>query len=139
MFVTLLLVTLVVSLGTAAVVVRFFKAPIGQILDRIIGENIAEGWKKFLVFALFVVGVSNGVQFWKLEQYLRPEPAGPAGMTRPLALTAGAIALEVYRTIILVLQGLAWALLLFFTVALVAFAILRRGEMRPGGSARPAP
>ena len=138
MFVTLLLVTLLVSLGTAALVVGFFRAPIGQILDRIIGEHIAEGWKKFLVFALFVVGVSNGVQFWKLEQYLRPVPAGPGGLTRPLALTAGAIALEVYRTVILVLQGLAWALLLFFTIALVAFAILRRGEIRPGGTPRAA-
>src|SRR5690349_4847521 len=117
MFVTLLLVTLLVSLGTAALVVRFFKPPIGQILDRIIGEHIAEGWKKFLVFALFVVGVSNGVQFWKLEQYLRPE-GGPNMVGRPLDLTASAIALEVYRTIILVLQGLAWALLLFFSIAL---------------------
>jgi hypothetical protein len=131
MFVTLLLVTLLVSLATAAVVVQFFRAPIGQILDRIIGEHIAEGWKKFLVFALFVVGVSNGVQFWKLEQYLHPE-GGPNVVGRPLDLTASAIALEVYRTIILVLQGLAWALLLFFSIALVAFAILRRGEMRSG-------
>ena len=36
-----------------------------------------------------------------------------------------------YRTVILVLQGMAWALLMFFTIALVAFAILRRGETRP--------
>lgn len=139
MFVTLLLVTLVVSLGTAGVVVAFFRAPISQILDRIIGETIAEGWKKFLVFALFVVGVSNGVQFWKLEQYLRPDSAGPGVVGHALALTASALALEVYRTIILVLQGMAWALLLFFTIALVAFAILRRGEMRPGGAPRSTP
>jgi MFS family permease len=139
MFVTLLLVTLVVSLATAALVVGFFRAPIGQILDRIIGETIAEGWKKFLVFALFVVGVSNGVQFWKLEQYLRPDSAGPGVIGHAFTLSASAIALEVYRTVILVLQGLAWALLLFFTIALVAFAILRRGEMRAGPSPRSAP
>jgi MFS family permease len=139
MFVALLLVTLVVSLGTAAAVVSFFRAPIGQILDRIIGETIAEGWKKFLVFALFVVGVSNGVQFWKLEQYLRPEGAGPGIVGHAFTLSASAIALEVYRTIILVLQGLAWALLLFFSIALVAFAILRRGEMRSGGAPRATP
>jgi hypothetical protein len=136
MFVTLLLVTLAVSLATAALVVRFFRAPIGQILDRIIGENIATGWKQFLVFALFVVGVSNGVQFWKLEQYLRPDTAGPGVAGRAYDLSASAIALEVYRTIILVLQGLAWALFMFFTIALIAFAILRRGEMRPGAPPR---
>jgi len=58
---------------------------------------------------------------------------------RPLDLTASAIALEIYRTVILVLQGLAWALLLFFTIALLAFAILRRGEMRAGGAPPPTP
>ena len=131
MFVTLLFVTLLVSLGTAAVVVSLFRKPIGQILDRIIGETIAEGWKKFLTFALFVVGVSNGVQFWKLEQYLRTEGAAPGIPGTPLPLSASALALEVYRTVILVLQGMAWALLMFFTIALVAFAILRRGETRP--------
>jgi hypothetical protein len=139
MFVTLLLVTLVVSLATAGLVVRFFRAPIGQILDRIIGENIAAGWKQFLIFALFVVGVSNGVQFWKLEQYLRPDTAGPGVMGHAFALSASAIALEVYRTIILVLQGLAWALFIFFTIALIAFAILRRGELRPGAPPRGTP
>ena len=129
MFFVLLLLTLAVSLGTAALVVRFFRKPIGQILDRIIGESIADGWKQFLIFALYVVGVSNGVQLWKLEQYLRPESSVPAG-GRALDLTPAAIALEVYRTIVLVLQGLAWALLLFFTISLVAFAILKLAEAR---------
>ena len=129
MFIVLLLVTLAVSLGTSWLVVRFFRKPIGEILDRIIGESIATGWKQFLIFALYVVGVSNGVQLWKLEQYLRPD-AGAPSVGRPLDLSAGAIALEVYRTIVLVLQGLAWALLLFFTISLVAFAILRFAEAR---------
>ena len=94
-----------------------------------LGESIAEGWKQFLIFALYVVGVSNGVQLWKLEQYLRPESSVPAG-GKALDLSAAAIALEVYRTIVLVLQGLAWALLLFFTISLVAFAILKLADAR---------
>jgi len=40
--------------------------------------------------------------------------------------------LEIYRTIIQVLQGIAWALLVFFVVALIAFAITRRAEARLG-------
>ena len=139
MFVTLLLVTLVVALATAALVVRFFRAPIGQILDRIIGENIATGWKQYLVFALFVVGVSNGAQLWKLEQYLRPDTAAPGVQGHAFPLSASAIALEVYRTIILVLQGMAWALFIFFTIALLAFVIVRRGELRPGATPRATP
>jgi hypothetical protein len=43
--------------------------------------------------------------------------------------------LEIYRTVIQTLQGVAWALLVFFVVALIAFAIVRRGETRPAGPA----
>jgi hypothetical protein len=38
--------------------------------------------------------------------------------------------LEVYRTVIETLQGLAWALLAFFICALIAFVIVRIFEMR---------
>lgn len=131
MFLTLLLVTLGVALATAALVVLFFSRPIRQILDRIIGEEIAAGWHRFLIFAVFVVGVSSGVQIWKLEQYLHPEmPVGPRGTPRALTLDAASIGLEIYRTVISVLKGVAWALLVFFVVALVAFVLTRRAESR---------
>ena len=128
MFLTLLLVTLVVALATAGIVVALFRRPIRQILDRIIGAELAPAWQRFLLFAIYVVGVSSGVQIWKLEQYIRPE-LGPAGAGRPpFVLNGESMGLEVYRTIIQVLQGIAWALLVFFVVALAAFVFLRRGE-----------
>jgi hypothetical protein len=138
MFFVLLLLTLGVALLTSATVVLFFKKPIRQILDRIIGEEIAGGWQRFLLFAIYVVGISSGVQIFKLEQYLHaPDGPGPDGATRlPLALDAASMGLEVYRTIIQVLQGIAWALLVFFVVALVAFAIVRRGEAKHAGPGR---
>lgn len=132
MFLLLLATTLGVALLTSGIVVFFFKKPIRQILDRVIGESIAEGWQRFLLFAIYVVGVSSGVQIWKLEQYVHPQPAGPEGQTRVLALDGPSIGLEIYRTIIQVLQGIAWALLVFFVVALIAFAIIRRAETRKG-------
>jgi hypothetical protein len=130
MFYVLLLVTLGVSLLTSGIVVWFFRRPIRQILDRIIGESVAEAWQKFLTFSLFVVGVSAGVQVWKLEQYLQPQNMGPDGKPRVLSLDGAAIALEVYRTILQVLQGMAWALLVFFVVALIAFVLVKRGESK---------
>jgi hypothetical protein len=130
MFLTLLALTLGVSLLTAGLVVLLFRRPIGQILDRIVGESIAGAWQRYLVFALFVVGVSAGAQIWKLEQYVHPEPAGPNGVARTLTLDTASLALEAYRTIIQVLQGMAWALLVFFAVALIAFAVVRRAESR---------
>ncbi len=132
MFLLLLVTTLGVALLTSAIVVFFFKKPIRQILNRIIGEEIAEGWQRFLLFAVYVVGVSSGVQIWKLEQYVHPQPTGPDGKSVALTLDGASMALEVYRTIIQVLQGVAWALLVFFVVALIAFAITRRAESHRG-------
>jgi len=136
MFFVLLALTLGVALLTSWVVVVFFRRPIRQILDRIIGEEIAAGWHRFLLFAVYVVGVSSGVQIWKLEQYVHPQPVGPNEPSRVLPLDGASLALEVYRTVIQVLQGVAWALLVFFVVALIAFAIVRRAEVRPPGPAR---
>ena len=91
-----------------------------------IGEDLASGWQRFLLFAIFVVGVSSGVQIWKLEQYVHPMAGTPQGARPTLMLDSTSIALEIYRTVIQTLQGVAWALLLFFVVALIAHAIVRR-------------
>lgn len=128
MFFVLLVVTLFVALATAGIVVALFRRPIRQILDRIIGAELAPAWQRFLLFAIYVVGVSSGVQIWKLEQYLRAEPGPPGSVRAPFLLNAESMGLEVYRTILQVLQGVAWALLVFFVVALAAFVFLRRGE-----------
>jgi len=127
MFVALLGLTLGISLVVSGVAVLLFRRPIGRILERIVGESLAGAWQRYLVFALFVVGVSSGSQLDKLEAYLRPSP-GLA--TRALSLDAASLALEAYRTIILVLQGMAWALLVFFALALIAFVLVRRAESK---------
>src|SRR5688572_24130267 len=138
MFFILLLLTLGVALATSLLIVVLFRKPIRQILDRIIGEEIASGWHRFLLFAIFVVGVSSGVQIWKLEQYVHPERYAPrdGGVIPPLTVDGPSLGLEIYRTIIQTLQGVAWALLVFFVVALIAFAIIRRGESRPASPGR---
>lgn len=130
MFLALLVLTLGVALATSALVVLLFNRPIRQILDRIIGEAIAAGWHRFLLFAIFVVGVSSGVKIWKLEQYVHPDASGMQGAKGILPLDTPSMGLECYRTIIETLQGVAWALLVFFVVALIAFAIIRRAEVR---------
>jgi hypothetical protein len=40
--------------------------------------------------------------------------------------------LTLYRTIVDTLGGMAWARLIFFVVALIAFVIVRRREPTPG-------
>ena len=59
-FLLLLIVTLLISVIVAGLVILFFRKPIDKIFARILGEDISSAWRKFLTFALFVVGVSSG-------------------------------------------------------------------------------
>lgn len=49
---------------------------------------------------------------------------------RIIALTTERWVLEVYRTVIETLQGIAWMLLAFFAVALLAYVIVRLSELK---------
>jgi hypothetical protein len=51
-----------------------------------------------------------------------------------VALSGERWVLEVYRTIIGTLQGVAWMLLVFFVFALVAYVIVRAFELKRKGS-----
>ncbi|UCF80876.1 MAG: hypothetical protein JSV08_00150 [Acidobacteriota bacterium] len=120
MFIILLPATFLVALLTSWVAVLFFRKPIQGILEKIIDDPIAAAWHRFLVFAIFVVGVSAGVKIWKIERYIKPKGDKP-----PDPLNVNAWILEIYRSFIETLQGIAWALLAFFVIALLAYAVLR--------------
>ena len=125
-FLLLLLTTLVVSSVVTLLVILFFRKPIDKMLLRVIGDDVARSWRKFLTFALLVVGISSGVDVWRLERFIQPDKESGA----VLALTPEQWGLEIYRAVIQSLGGLAWALLVFFLVSLVAFVIVKRGEMK---------
>lgn len=127
MFITLLAVTFIISLMVSFIVVRVFANPIDKILRRIISDEISQAWLKYLKFAIYVVGVSSGVRIWELEKYITP-PQFRDGQI--IDLTRDRWVLEVYRTIIESLQGIAWLLLVFFIFALIAFVIVRVFELR---------
>lgn len=127
-FVALLVVTFVIALLVSYVVVRMFRGPIDSILERILADDISRAWSKYLRFAVYVTGISSGVNLWKIEQYVTGPGTGDAPV--PVELTPSRWTLEVYRTIIETLQGIAWMLLVFFVFALVAFVIVRVFEMR---------
>ena len=130
MFITLLLVTFVIAFVVSSIVVLVFAGPIGKILARIINDEISKAWLKYLIFAIYVTGVSSGVRVWKLEQYIT-EPAYEG--SKIVQLNAERWILEVYRTIIATLQGAAWMLLVFFVFALVAYVIIRAFELKKKG------
>ncbi|MBX3652312.1 MAG: hypothetical protein KF771_13160 [Burkholderiales bacterium] len=130
MFFTLLVVTFVLSLLVSAILVRVFSQPVERILKRIIADAIHDAWLKYLKFAICVVGVSSGVRIHEIERYITP--ARYDKEARIVELTTERWVLEVYRTIIETLQGIAWLLLVFFVFALIAYVVVRVFEMRGG-------
>lgn len=127
MFITLLGVTFIISLAVCFIVVQMFRKAIDSILDRIISDAISRTWSKYLRFAIYVTGISSGVNLWKIEQYITAPQCRDAKIVE---LTESRWVLEVYRTIIETLQGIAWMLLVFFVFALIAFVIVRVFELK---------
>ncbi len=123
MFITLLTVTFLLSAAVSMIVVWMFSKPINTILNRIIADEISKAWVKYLKFAIYVVGISSGVRIWALEKYINPSEFSEE--SKAIALTTDRWVLEVYRTIIETLQGIAWLLLVFFIFALIAYVIVK--------------
>ena len=131
MFMSLLIVTFVVAAATCFLVTTLFRKSVGAILSRIVSDELADAWRRYLTFAIYVVGISGGVRVWDLEKYITPRPED----AEVIVLNADRWTLEVYRTVIGTLQGLAWMLLIFFLFALIAYVIVRGRERGGGGSA----
>jgi hypothetical protein len=127
MFLTLLVTTFAIATAVSIVVAVAFRHPVRRILARIIADDISSAWQRYLMFALFVVGISSGVRIWDLEKYVTKAPLKDAEIVQ---LTQERWILEIYRTIIETLQGLAWVLLVFFVIALFAFVLVRIFELR---------
>lgn len=137
LFVTLLGVTFWIALAVSGGVVRMFRKPIDAILARIISDQISAAWSRYLRFAMYVTGISSGVNLWKIEQYITAPQLKDA---RIVELTKSRWILEIYRTVIETLQGIAWMLLVFFVFALIAFVIVRVFELRqPAKALKAAP
>ncbi len=130
MFITLLAVTFFISLAVCFIVSRIFANPISRILNRIIPDEISIAWAKYLHFAIYVVGISSGVRIHQLERYI----TAYRDDTEIITLTMERWVIEVYRTIIGTLGGVAWMLLVFFIFALIAYVIVRIYEFKSGHS-----
>lgn len=133
MFITLLVVTFLVATIACAVVAVAFKEPITRILNRLVSRDLSSAWRRYMLFAIYVVGISGGVRVWELEKYINPEVRN----AELLVLNTERWVLELYRTLIATMQSLAWLLLVFFIFALVAYVITRGFELRRA-AAKPA-
>ena len=128
MFLSLLGVTFIVSFIVCFIIARLFTRPIDSVLERIVADEIAYAWTRYLQFAIYVVGISGGVEIRYLERFIR---TATEEFTPP-ALTTERWILEIYRAIIETLQSIAIMLLVFFIFALIAYVIVSVCEFRGG-------
>jgi len=130
MFISLLIVTFALAILVSWILTRMFKSPVQRILDRIIADEISSAWTRYLTFAIYVVGVSGGVRVWDFEKYITPLENGDM----MAQLTPDYWTLEIYRAIVGTLQSVAWMLLVFFLVTLIAYVIVKGREIKPRAS-----
>lgn len=128
MFVTLLIVVFIVSLIISSLTALLFSKPVNKILTRLVSEELAPTWKRYILYAVYVVGISGGTRVWEMEMYINPDKDG-----RVLALNSERWFIEIYKTVIGSLQGVAWMLLVFFLFALVAYVLVKGFEARKQG------
>jgi len=130
MFILLLVVTLLISIGISIAVMQAFSKSLNAILYRIIADAISAAWLKYLKFAILVVGVSSGVRVREFEKYISPSRWDKDA--KVVEFTVQRWVLELYQTAIETLQGIAWMLLVFFMFALIAYVIVRIAETKMG-------
>ncbi|WP_180044002.1 MULTISPECIES: hypothetical protein [unclassified Acinetobacter] len=130
MFYYLIITTFALALLVSFIVMRLFSSSINAILARIIHDPIHEAWAKYTKFAGMVVGTSSGIRIYDMEKYITPLTYAENDKRIVIELTQERWVLEIYRTIIETLQGLAWMMLVFFMVALIAYVIVRWSEIK---------
>lgn len=128
MFTTLLMVTFAIAVVMATLVVLLFRKPVIKILSRLVTEELAPTWQRYILFATYVVGISGGVPLWDIEKYVTPDREGVL-----LQLTPDRWIIEIYKSVIGSLQSIAWMLLIFFLFALIAYVVVRGFEAKRGG------
>ncbi len=114
MFYYLIISTFALALLVSFIVMRLFSSSINAILARIIHDPIHEAWAKYTKFAGMVVGTSSGIRIYDMEKYITPLTYAENDKRIVIELTQERWVLEIYRTIIETLQGLAWMMLVFF-------------------------
>lgn len=128
MFVRLLIVTFLLAAAVSTGVALLFTRPVRKVLGRLVTEELAPVWRRYILFAIYVVGISGGVRVWEIERYVTPDKEG-----KLLALTDERWVIEIYKTILGTLQAVAWMLLVFFLFALIAYVVVRGFELRHAG------
>lgn len=129
MFYLLILSNFVIATLTSVVIIYMFSKSINKIMERIINDPINTTWAKYTKFAGLVVGISSGIRIYEMEKYITPLTYATDKATI-LELTTERWFLEIFRTLIETVQGLAWMFFVFFVISLLAYVVVRVSELK---------
>jgi len=111
-----------------------------NILRKLLDDEAAAAWTRYVFFTLVVAGVTAGARVRILEEYLAAPSFNRGAMLAQL--TQEFWVLEMYRTVIGTVVGMAWVLLGLSLVAGIAYVIAdkyRLNRAYPGGAQRRPP
>jgi ABC-type xylose transport system permease subunit len=131
MFVVLLVASFVLALALSITVAWLFAKPIDGILHRFVGDELSTTLAKYFKFAVVLVGISAGTRVRPLEEYIAAPSYNKAALAA--AVTQEFWALELYRTFVETLQGIAWMFFVVAVIALISLFIIRktgRGDLQ---------
>jgi hypothetical protein len=132
MFLALFAASFLLSLSISALLVWLFSKPIDDFLHRfLIDPMICAAWSKYVRFAIIAVGVSTGTQVSAFQDYVSAPSYTKAAIAAQV--TQEFWALQLYKTVTSTLIGLAWLMLAFCVMTVVAKMIIKpvdRNETR---------
>jgi len=124
MFVALFAASFLLALVLSATIAWLSREAINTILRRfVVDPVVCRGFEKYIRFAIVVVGISGGTRVKPLQEYISAAEWNKPALQA--ALTQEFWTLELYRTVMGTLEGVAGLLLLCIFLALMAPAVLR--------------
>jgi hypothetical protein len=130
MFAALFVVSFALALALSVSLAWISREAISSILRRFVADHVVRaGFEKYIRFAIVAIGISTGTRVRALQEYIAAPDWNKAALTA--ALTQEVWVMEVYRTIVGTIEGIAWLLLLCIFAALIAPVLLRMANLEP--------
>jgi len=120
MFISFLIANLLVAILVCAVIALPFRSSLLKYLKSRFSEEASVVWARYLVLAIFIIGISVGTRVWDLEKFV--------SSTDSIVLTPDLAALEIYKTTIATLQIVATLLFVILVVAWISSLIKKNRE-----------
>ncbi|HVH59538.1 MAG TPA: hypothetical protein VM709_04360 [Candidatus Sulfotelmatobacter sp.] len=130
MLIALFGASFLLALALSATIAWLSREAMDAVLRRFVVDPVVRGgFERYLRFAIVVVGISSGTRAKALQEYIAAAEWNKPALQA--ALTQEFWTLELYRTVMGTLEGVAGLLLLCIFLALIAPAVLRMLNVEP--------